>query len=164
MSRVRVSTPSEASANEELARAGCGRGKAIRGPRGRGPGPSEGRRCCNAGSGRRWKHSWACLQRPGGCFYARGRWVSVSVPRLPRRASFVTPAPLVRLPFGGPSVPEGSLPAVGWPQRGDLAPGSAGLAPGHQVALNWRGASIFSSGEKSHLILSPDISFYHVHE
>ena len=77
---------------------------------------------------------------------------------------FVTPAPLVRLPFGGPSVPEGSFPAVGWPQRGDLAPGSAGLAPGHQVALNWRGASIFSSGEKSHLILSPDISFYHVHE
>ncbi|XP_070320802.1 ubiquitin carboxyl-terminal hydrolase 17-like protein 6, partial [Odocoileus virginianus] len=27
----------------------------------------------------------------------------------------------------------------GWPQRGDLAPGSAGLAPGHQVALSWRG-------------------------
>ncbi|CAI9150572.1 unnamed protein product [Rangifer tarandus platyrhynchus] len=39
----------------------------------------------------------------------------------------------------GPSVPEVSSPALGWPQRGDLAPGSAGLAPGHQVALSWRG-------------------------
>ena len=56
---------------------------------------------------------------------------------------FVIPAPLVRLPFGGPSVPEGSFPAVGWPQRGDLAPGSSGLAPGHQVALNWRGPLFF---------------------
>ena len=56
---------------------------------------------------------------------------------------FVIPAPLVRLPFGGPSVPEGSFPAVGWPQRGDLAPGSAGLAPGHQVTLNWRGPLFF---------------------
>ena len=43
----------------------------------------------------------------------------------------------------GPSVPEGSFPAVGWPQRGDLAPGSAGLAPGHQVPLNWRGPLFF---------------------
>ncbi|XP_017900442.1 PREDICTED: ubiquitin carboxyl-terminal hydrolase 17-like protein 13 [Capra hircus] len=39
----------------------------------------------------------------------------------------------------GPSVPEGPSPAVGRPQRGDLAPGSAGLAPGQKVALSWRG-------------------------
>ena len=38
----------------------------------------------------------------------------------------------------GPSVPQGPLPAVGRPQSGDLAPGSAGLVPGHQVALSWR--------------------------
>ena len=37
----------------------------------------------------------------------------------------------------GPSVPEGPSPAVGRPQRGDLAPGSAGLAPGQKVALSW---------------------------
>lgn len=39
----------------------------------------------------------------------------------------------------GPCVREGPTPVVGRPQRGDLAPGSAGLAPGHQVALSWRG-------------------------
>ena len=39
----------------------------------------------------------------------------------------------------GPSVPEGPSPVVGRPQRSDLTPGSAGLAPGHQVALSWRG-------------------------
>ena len=39
----------------------------------------------------------------------------------------------------GPSVPERPSPAVGRPQRSDLAPGSAGLAPGHQGALSWRG-------------------------
>ncbi|XP_061022567.1 ubiquitin carboxyl-terminal hydrolase 17-like protein 6 [Dama dama] len=38
-----------------------------------------------------------------------------------------------------PSVPEWPSPVVGRPQRGDLAPGSAALAPGHQVALSWRG-------------------------
>ena len=41
--------------------------------------------------------------------------------------------------FPGASVPEGPSPAGGRPQRGDLAPGSAGLAPAHQVALSWRG-------------------------
>ena len=39
----------------------------------------------------------------------------------------------------GPSVPEGPSLAVGRPQRGDFAPGSAGLAPGQKVALSWRG-------------------------
>ncbi|XP_043318324.1 ubiquitin carboxyl-terminal hydrolase 17-like protein 6 [Cervus canadensis] len=39
----------------------------------------------------------------------------------------------------GPCVREGPTPVVGRPQRGDLAPGSARLAPGHQVALSWRG-------------------------
>ncbi|XP_043318318.1 ubiquitin carboxyl-terminal hydrolase 17-like protein 6 [Cervus canadensis] len=39
----------------------------------------------------------------------------------------------------GPSVREGPSPVDGRPQRGDLVPGSAGLAPGHQVALSWRG-------------------------
>ncbi|KAB0340424.1 hypothetical protein FD754_023142 [Muntiacus muntjak] len=46
----------------------------------------------------------------------------------------------------GPSVPEGPSPAVGRPQRGDLAPGSAGLAPGHQVSLSWRGPSGVGAG------------------
>src|SRR5574337_921473 len=32
----------------------------------------------------------------------------------------------------GPSVPEGPSPALGRPQRGDLAPGSAGLTPGQK--------------------------------
>lgn len=39
MSGVGVSTPSDASANEELARAGVGLWEAIKGPRRRGPGP-----------------------------------------------------------------------------------------------------------------------------
>ncbi|KAM9665101.1 LOW QUALITY PROTEIN: uncharacterized protein ACBT57_008866 [Dama dama] len=38
-----------------------------------------------------------------------------------------------------PCVREGPWPAVGRPQRCDFAHGSAGLVPGHQVALNWRG-------------------------
>ncbi|XP_017901057.1 PREDICTED: ubiquitin carboxyl-terminal hydrolase 17-like protein 6, partial [Capra hircus] len=38
----------------------------------------------------------------------------------------------------GPSVPEGRRRQSG-AQRGDLAPGSAGLAPGQKVALSWRG-------------------------
>lgn len=39
----------------------------------------------------------------------------------------------------GPSVPEGPSPALGRPQRGDLAPGSAGLTPGQKGALSWKG-------------------------
>ncbi|XP_055417882.1 ubiquitin carboxyl-terminal hydrolase 17-like protein 6 [Bubalus kerabau] len=39
----------------------------------------------------------------------------------------------------GPSVPEGPSPALGRPQRGDLAPGSAGLRPGQTGALSWKG-------------------------
>lgn len=52
----------------------------------------------------------------------RVRFRSTSSPE----GKFVSPAPLVRMPFRDPL-----FPAVGWPQRGDLAPGSAGLAPGH---------------------------------
>ena len=46
----------------------------------------------------------------------------------------------------GPSVPVGPSLAVGWPQRGDLSPGSAGLAPAHQVALSWRGPCRVGTG------------------
>ena len=49
MSGVGVSMPSDASANEELARAGWGCGKAISGPRGRGPGPFSETDCLREG-------------------------------------------------------------------------------------------------------------------
>uniref|UniRef100_A0A4W2I382 USP domain-containing protein n=1 Tax=Bos indicus x Bos taurus TaxID=30522 RepID=A0A4W2I382_BOBOX len=39
----------------------------------------------------------------------------------------------------GPSVPEGPSLALGRPQWGDLAPGSAGLTPGQKGALSWKG-------------------------
>ena len=39
----------------------------------------------------------------------------------------------------GPSVPEGPSPVLGRPQRGDLAPGSAGLTPGQKGTLSLKG-------------------------
>ena len=48
----------------------------------------------------------------------------------------------------GPSVPEGPSPALGRPQRGDLAPGSAGLTPGQKGALSWKKKKRFKTGEQ----------------
>ncbi|KAB0339596.1 hypothetical protein FD755_024904, partial [Muntiacus reevesi] len=79
-----------------------------------------------------------CLQRPGGCFCARGWCVSFPFNVLPGGQG-CRPSTAGADALRGPSVPEVSSPVVGRSQRGDLAPGSARLAPGHQVALSWRG-------------------------
>ncbi|KAB0337607.1 hypothetical protein FD755_025535 [Muntiacus reevesi] len=64
----------------------------------------------------------------------------------------------------GPSVPEGPPPAVGRPQRGDLAPGSAGLAPGHQVTLSWRDRGGLGLGSLQCLSHTPPLASWVVSE
>ncbi|KAB0339870.1 hypothetical protein FD754_023587 [Muntiacus muntjak] len=121
---------------------GCG--KAINGPRVRGQGHlSEKHRLrggdvvvqLQAGDGRT---RGPCLQRPGVCFCARVWCVSSPFNVLPGGQG-CRPSTAGADALRGPSVPEVSWPVVGRSQRGDLARGSARLAPGHQVALSWRG-------------------------
>ena len=144
MSRVGVSTPSEASANEELARAGLGLWESHQRTEGAGPrpffreAPSEGRRRRRAAAGRRWKHSRALFAE------TRRLLLHTGAVRVRRPSTSYQEGKIVAAQRrwyrcrSGTLCPRGPSPAVGRRQQCDLAPGSAGLAPGHQVALSWR--------------------------
>ncbi|KAB0340387.1 hypothetical protein FD754_023174 [Muntiacus muntjak] len=147
MSGVRVSTPSDTLANEELACAGVSCGKAIKGPGGGGgggPGPFSEKHHLRVGGivvqlqvgdGRT---RGPCVQRPGGCFCARGG-ACPSPFNVFLGGQGCRPSAADADALRGPSVPGGRHRWLGAPRRGDLAPGSAGLAPSHQVVLSWRG-------------------------
>lgn len=121
MSGVGVSTPWDASANEELARAGVGLWESHQRPEGAGPrpflreAPSEGRRLRCAEAGRRWKDAWALFAETRGLLLRTGE---VHV-RLPSTSSpegkVVGPAPLVRMPFGDPVSLRGRRRRLGGP-------------------------------------------------
>ena len=108
ISGVGVSTPPNASANEELVRAGVGLWQSHQRPEGAGPRPffgealSEGRRHPRVAAGRRWKESWALFAETRGLLLRTG----VLRVRLPSTSSlegkFVCPVPLVWMPFTDP--------------------------------------------------------------
>lgn len=101
--------------------------------------PSEGMRHRRAAAGRRWKTLVGLVCIDPGATSAHGGGACPSPFHVLPRGQGSRPSAAGADALRGPSVPEVSSPALGWPQRGDLAPGSAGLAPGHQVALSWRG-------------------------
>ena len=121
MSGVGVSTPSEASANEELARAGVGLWESHQRTEGAGPrpffreAPSEGRRRRRAAAGRRWKHSRALFAETRRLLLHTGavrvRRPSTSYPE----GKIVSPAPLVRMPSREPLSPRGRRRRLGGP-------------------------------------------------
>ena len=98
---------------------GWGCGKAIKGPRGRGPGPFSEKHPLReggvvvqlqVGDG---NTRGPCLQRPGGCFCTRGRCVSVALQHLTRRARLSRPSAAGTDAVPGPSVPEGRRRRLG---------------------------------------------------
>lgn len=100
---------------------GWGCGKAIKGPKGRGPrpffgeAPSEGRRRRRAAAGRRWKHSWALFAETRRLLLHTGA-VRVRRPSTSyTEGKIVSPAPLVRMPSRDPLSPRGRRRRLGGP-------------------------------------------------
>ena len=80
-----------------------------------GEAPSQGRRRPPAPAGRRWKHSWALFAETRGLLLCMGlvrvRLLSTSYPE----GKVVSPAPLVRMPFGDPLSLRGCCCRLGGP-------------------------------------------------